>query len=198
MSLETLYISVYTLYRAGVITGETAAGDFNPSDKILRSEMAAIVTRMADASLRVRFTIQAASTAVNVGEIATKEELLAAVKKGQEYVSFASGCFTDAYAYAIAGGVTSTLPGLVKAKENTLAAAEYAKAAAAFCKSNSAYSSAYDDLNNTYLSCTQAASNITSIYAAPFASSWSPTKTLLTDGVTKMNSAIKTIQAVNG
>lgn len=198
VSLETPYISVYTLYRAGVVTGKTAAGNFNPSDKILRSEMAAIVTRMADASLRVKFTIQAATTGVTVSEITTKAELLAAVKKGQEYASFASGCYSDAYQYAINGSITGTRGGLTKTKENVQAAAEYAKAAAAYCKANSAYSSAYDDLNNTYLACTEAAKNIDTLYAAPFANPWSATKTLMTDSLTKMATAITTIQAITG
>ncbi len=199
VSLETSYISVYTLYRAGIVTGKTAAGNFNPSDKILRNEMAAIVTRMADASLRVKYTLESSSSnTVTVSEITSKAELLAAVNKGREAVSFASACYSDGYAYAIAGGLTSTRTNLAKTKEYILVAAAYAKASAAYCKANSAYSSVYDDLNNTYLACTEAAKNIDTLYAAPFANSWSPTKTLMTDSLTKITSAVSAIQAING
>ncbi len=199
VSLETSYTSVYTLYRAGIVTGKTAAGNFNPTDMILRSEMAAIVTRMADTSLRVKFTITPATPGtVEIGEITSKAELLAAVKKGQEYASFASGCFSDAYTYAINGGTTATLTGLAKAKENVLAAAECAKTTAAFCKTNSAYSSAYDDLNSAYLKCTEAAKNVSSIAASPFASSWSSTKTLLTDSETAFSRVVTTVNSISG
>ncbi|MDR1590276.1 MAG: trypsin-like peptidase domain-containing protein [Oscillospiraceae bacterium] len=44
--------SVYALYRAGVLTGSDS-GAFLPNAKIKRSESAAIITRMADPSLRV-------------------------------------------------------------------------------------------------------------------------------------------------
>ena len=199
VSLETSYISVYTLYRAGIVTGKTAAGNFNPTDKILRSEMAAIVTRMADTSLRVKFTITPASQeTIKIDEITSKSDLLAVAKKGQENVTFASGCFSDAYTYAVNGGTTATLTGLAKAKESVLAAAEYAKAAAAFCKTNSAYSTAYDNLNNAYLKCTEAAKNITSIAASPFASSWSSTKTLIVDSEKAISDAITTINSIVG
>lgn len=49
--------SIYKLYRAGIVTGKTTAGEFCPNDYILRSETAAIVTRMANADLRVKFSI---------------------------------------------------------------------------------------------------------------------------------------------
>lgn len=44
--------AVYCLYRAGVLTGSDAQGSFLPDSRILRSEAAAIVTRMADPALR--------------------------------------------------------------------------------------------------------------------------------------------------
>ncbi len=51
--------AVYRLYRAGVLTGSNAAHEFKPGTYIKRSEVAAIVTRMADPSLRKSFTMQA-------------------------------------------------------------------------------------------------------------------------------------------
>ena len=44
--------AVYQLYKAGILTGSDAKGTFNPSSNIQRSEVAAIVTRMADTSAR--------------------------------------------------------------------------------------------------------------------------------------------------
>ena len=43
---------VYMLYNAGVLTGSDKYGTFNPESNISRSEVAAIVTRVADVSLR--------------------------------------------------------------------------------------------------------------------------------------------------
>ncbi len=48
--------AVYALYRAGVLTGDSA-GRFNPASTIKRSEAAAIVTRMANPLLRKKLTL---------------------------------------------------------------------------------------------------------------------------------------------
>lgn len=60
--------AVYQLYRAGVLTGSDSAGRFMPSSTIKRSEAAAIVTRMADPSLRRTFSL-AVSTELTASEI---------------------------------------------------------------------------------------------------------------------------------
>jgi len=44
--------NVYRLYRAGVLTGKDEAGNFSPESKVRRSEVAAIVARLIDHSLR--------------------------------------------------------------------------------------------------------------------------------------------------
>lgn len=49
--------AVYSLYNAGVLTGSDDDGTFFPNSSIKRSEVAAIVTRMADKDLRVRFAL---------------------------------------------------------------------------------------------------------------------------------------------
>lgn len=43
---------IYLLYNAGILTGSDNYGSFEPRKYILRSEVAAIVTRMADTSMR--------------------------------------------------------------------------------------------------------------------------------------------------
>ncbi len=49
--------AVFRLYNAGILTGSDAYGTFHPNNNIARSEVAAIVTRMADPSLRKTFTM---------------------------------------------------------------------------------------------------------------------------------------------
>ena len=49
--------SIYTFYRAGIVTGATAAGHFNPTANILRSEVATIINRMLDITQRREFNL---------------------------------------------------------------------------------------------------------------------------------------------
>ena len=49
--------AVYMLYRAGILTSSDAEGTYNPQNSISRPEVAAIVTRMADESLRKSITL---------------------------------------------------------------------------------------------------------------------------------------------
>ncbi len=53
----TYAAAVLKLYNAGILTGSDAAGSFKPTSTIQRSEVATIVTRMADKSLRKTFTL---------------------------------------------------------------------------------------------------------------------------------------------
>ncbi len=53
------YDAIYTLYRAGVLTGAGAEQLSNPDDNIMRSEVATILVRMMDAGERVLFTMEA-------------------------------------------------------------------------------------------------------------------------------------------
>jgi|GEM_PF-2307424 len=48
---------IYTFYRAGILTGSDAKGTFNPDSNIKRNEVAAILTRMFDASARRPITL---------------------------------------------------------------------------------------------------------------------------------------------
>lgn len=49
---------IYAFYRAGILTGSDKQGSFNPDSTIVRSEVAAILIRMYDASTRVQFTLK--------------------------------------------------------------------------------------------------------------------------------------------
>lgn len=54
------YGAVYHLYRAGILTGNDAKGTYAPDSNITRNAAAAIVSRMADASLRKSLTLEKA------------------------------------------------------------------------------------------------------------------------------------------
>ncbi|MBR2895785.1 MAG: S-layer homology domain-containing protein, partial [Oscillospiraceae bacterium] len=56
---------VYLLYRAGVLTGSDSLGTFNPTSHITRAEVAAIIARMVDPSLRKNITLTAGNTSEN-------------------------------------------------------------------------------------------------------------------------------------
>ena len=48
---------IYAFYRAGILVGSDSSGTFNPSSNILRSEVAAILTRMFDDTARKTITL---------------------------------------------------------------------------------------------------------------------------------------------
>jgi hypothetical protein len=48
---------IYAFYKAGILTGDST-GKFNPSSNIKRSEVAAIVARMMDSTLRQSVTLK--------------------------------------------------------------------------------------------------------------------------------------------
>ena len=52
---------IYRLYRAGILTGTNSFGNYKPASNIQRSEVAALVTRMADKSLRRSISLTAAN-----------------------------------------------------------------------------------------------------------------------------------------
>ena len=49
---------IYDFYRAGILTGSDANGTFHPADSIKRSEVAAILIRMYDSSVRRSITLR--------------------------------------------------------------------------------------------------------------------------------------------
>ena len=99
--------AVYLLYRAGVLTGSDSTGRFMPSSTIKRSEVAAIVTRMADPSLRRTFSLET-STELTAGEI--YERCMPAVFKIYSYdargnvLSMGSGVIISASGDAVTCG----------------------------------------------------------------------------------------------
>ena len=49
---------IYDLYRAGILTGSDVNGTFHPTDSIKRSEVATILIRMYDSSVRRSITLR--------------------------------------------------------------------------------------------------------------------------------------------
>ena len=73
--------SVYLLYRAGILTGKDDYGTFAPEDFVLRSEVATMLSRIVDESLREEFVLRrveriissASYLSLDVGDTATVE-----------------------------------------------------------------------------------------------------------------------------
>ena len=49
---------IYDFYRAGILVGSDTLGTFNPDSNIVRSEVAAILTRMFDNTARKTITLK--------------------------------------------------------------------------------------------------------------------------------------------
>ena len=58
--------AAYRLYRAGVLTGADSTGSFFPWKNVSRAEASAIVSRMADAALRSRFSLRLSLTSEEI------------------------------------------------------------------------------------------------------------------------------------
>lgn len=155
---------LYTLYRAGIISGRNEAGRFYPNEKIMRCECAAIAARMADKSLRVTFKLDATKDFIETnpnlgpaegsGNIATEENLLTTVNDLRQTMYFASRAVDQAYAlhnFPIGDNPQAvTLKLLEDSVEYCKAGATKAKEAALFCKDHEHYAAAYTPLLNTY------------------------------------------------
>ncbi len=65
---------VYRLYRAGILTGSGSDCKFSPYTGILRSEAAAILSRMVEPTLRRQFTLTKTDTALTAKEVYQKTQ----------------------------------------------------------------------------------------------------------------------------
>ncbi len=69
-------ISIYKLYRAGILTGVDAKHNCKPEDSIKRCEVAAIITRMMDETKRVKFSMGTTSEESKTEEPETEKPKL--------------------------------------------------------------------------------------------------------------------------
>ncbi len=65
--------SIYKLYRAGVLTGNDSSGTFLPNNNIRRCEVAAILIRMMDPSVRKEFTLGSLTIDTQPSDITVEE-----------------------------------------------------------------------------------------------------------------------------
>lgn len=66
---------IYKLYRAGIVNGVDAARNCKPDANITRAEVAAILTRMMDASKRIKFTLGEKSDELKIPEQLTDADI---------------------------------------------------------------------------------------------------------------------------
>jgi len=94
--------AVYTLYRAGVLTGGDREGTFFPSRTLTRAEAATIVNRMIDADARVFQTRNIPLTSEQIYKIASPAVFLINVyDRDGEHVKHGSGFFISEDGLAI-------------------------------------------------------------------------------------------------
>ena len=87
--------AVYTLYRAGVVTGSDAFGAYRPTDSITRAEVATLVARMAKSQLRRSFSLSPVPGPARIDEMFMTPEgyygfTLAAERSNKIYYRFGS------------------------------------------------------------------------------------------------------------
>ena len=177
VTLEGSYLGIYTLYRAGILTGKTAAGNFYPTQNILRSEVAAIVTRMANAEMRVKFTIDKSGGSDAVGQIKTT------LDTARDEVILAMEYINDAYVKVTSSNYSGAATSMNKATTYAQMATQYAKSAADACKANNAYSGYYNGVYSSYQKCLVAISDMSAIASASYSptADWATPRTLLNE-----------------
>ena len=81
--------AIYALYRAGIVQGVDAEHNCNPAANIVRSEVAAILTRMMDSDKRVRFEIRSDGPQSPVVTLVTPASGALSIKNADETFSLA-------------------------------------------------------------------------------------------------------------
>ena len=156
--------AVYALYRAGVLTGDTKHC-FNANTAVSRAETAAMVSRVADKTLRLSVTLDSSTsgggaTTPTAPTKPTKQEILTTITNARQSLALS----TQSLAASQAAGITSVLKAAALSQAKTYAqnAAGYSQQAAAaiqtaYGKTQDTYANAY----NSYLGCLDASNNIT-------------------------------------
>ena len=189
VALTGSYQSIYTLYRAGILTGKTADGSFFSADNILRSEVAAIATRIANEALRIKFTIDNSTAGTDAGT-----QLLSSIGTARDDIDLALEYYNDAYSDMTSSNYIGAAALMDKAATYAQLATQYLKTAADISKADSRYSGVYNDINSSYSKCLSAVSNISIIISSSYSltGDWSSARELMTQ-----SSAALTISYVN-
>jgi hypothetical protein len=161
--------AVYALYRAGVLTGDTKHC-FNANTAVSRAETAAMVSRVADKTLRLSVTLDSSTLpADNTGTKPgtgtggtaanpTKQEILTTITNARQSLALSAQSFAAAQATTDANVKAAAL---AQAKTYAQNAAGYSQQAATaiqtvYGKSAAAYTDAY----YAYLGCLDASNNV--------------------------------------
>ena len=158
---------IYLLYRAGILTGNSEAGEFCPKKNILRSEMAAIITRMAAPSLRKSFTLQKYNSE---GKITSKAQMTEALETAQHTVADAYKNTAQAIAMLTSGVPLTVATGAslkMSSAEEIVLAATHLQNVMDFCKDKAEYAEVYKNAEQAKNCCTEAAKCVTQLTANP-------------------------------
>lgn len=96
--------AVYTLYRAGILTGDAGTNAYRPNDSIKRGEVSTLLTRMMDASTRqsLTLTVPAVLTAEQIYALCAPSVFYIEVYNAQgTAIGFGSGVFISADGMAV-------------------------------------------------------------------------------------------------
>lgn len=203
---------IYKLYRAGIFTGESATGDFGPARSILRTEIAAVVTRMAVPALRKSFTLVKYSE--NTG-VKTDAQVIDALKLGRDTIGDAqkiagnvqltldAGQASLAQAQLMPDGAAKTaalasasaqinmaLNYKTIAMQDTLVAAKHAENVMNFCQDKPEYADIYAKAKTAFDSCTTASQLISGFGTNSQASLWTTALSVMQDASVAFRQAL--------
>jgi len=171
------YQSIYTLYKAGIVTGNSTAGEFKPTTNITRGEVAAVATRMANEALRIKFTI------IKAGNANVKTMLQSTVDVARDEIALALESYNGAYSSALSSYYSSAATSMDEATTYLQMAAQYCKTAAEVSKANSKYSATYANINSAYLKSLEAIKAVSALTSAScsLSADWDSARALMND-----------------
>lgn len=193
---------IYRLYRAGILTGKTQAGDFCPSETVLRGEIAAMTARMAKPELRVRFSISQ--------EEGPADGIVGTIRLAYQSADGAKAQFTEAYnsakAWQTANDPTSKAlyylsmrNALEKAGELAVGASDRAAALESQLAEKSEYKAVVEDLVYARQYATEAGKLIVLLYQSPSATAdWTTPATYLDNAATVFSRALNNAAKLAG
>lgn len=90
---------IYSLYRAGIISGSDKKGTFNPKSNITRAEVATILTRIIDTNSRVKFSLHYEVPEYYEGYLLKTVSAVSGIACDESFPATDSGAFdgTDGY-----------------------------------------------------------------------------------------------------
>lgn len=189
---------IYRLYRAGILTGKTQAGDFHPSETVLRGEIAAMAARMAKPELRVRFSLSQ--------EENPSEGIVGAIRLAYQSAEGAKAQFTEAHKAAQSWLTETDITAkalfylamrnhLEKAGELAAGAADRARSLISELADKSDYNTVAEDLDLGAKYASEAGKLIVLLYQDPNSSGWTDPATYLENAMTvfsrALNNAVK-------